>query len=129
MRSMYRKCFLVFVTALALGATTAASASASSWWVAGQELGSPSAELASTAKMTSPITLYGLGITVECGSESLKLTNASISSTDGGKIEHLLLSSCHTTSGSCSLQGTTIETKPLTVEAALGGKARKTRSW
>jgi hypothetical protein len=60
--------------------------------------------------------------TITC--KGVELKGASLTATDGGQIEHLLLKGCHTSGGTgCSLRGETIETKPLKLEAALGSKS------
>jgi hypothetical protein len=105
---------------MTFSATAAASASAAQWYVGGSAL-TGSAELASTTKVTENITLSFHGLTIECIS-GVTLTGASIAAPNGGKIEHLVFKGCAANDG-CSLKGTTIETKPLTVEAALGAKS------
>jgi hypothetical protein len=110
----------VCVVVLAFGAVGSASASASQWYVGGSALAG-SAELASTAKVVENVSLNWNGLEVQCGS-GVTLTGASIAAPSGGKVEHLVFKGCVSNDG-CSLTSTTIETKPLKVEAALGSKS------
>jgi hypothetical protein len=124
MRSKLRIILAVLVATSAFAAVASASASAaSSWWVAGEALKAPSAELASAASVTSPITLSVAGVVIRCSSQEVKLTNASIAPASGGKIEHLVFNGCTVPAGECNLASTTIESKPLTMEAELGSKS------
>jgi hypothetical protein len=110
----------VCVVVLAFGAVGSASASAAQWYVGGSALAG-SVELASTAKVVENVSLDWKGLTVQCGS-GVTLTGGSIAAPNGGKVEHLVFKGCASDDG-CSLTSTTIETKPLKVEAALGGKS------
>ena len=120
MRSVTRSVLAAVVVVVACSATAAASASAAQWYVGGSAL-TGSAELASTTKVAENITLSFSGLTIDCSS-GVTLTGASITAPSGGKLEHLVLKGC-AASGVCSLKGTTIETKPLKIEAALGAKS------
>lgn len=117
---MTRSILAVAIAAIAFSATAAASASAAQWYVGGGAL-TGSAELASTTKVAENITLDWNGLNIECAS-GVTLTSASITAPAGGKLEHLVFKGC-AASGVCSLKGTTIETKPLKIEAALGAKS------
>jgi hypothetical protein len=107
------------VVVMAFSAVVASGASAASWWVGGSELGS-SASLASGTVVTEHVQLAYSGLTVECSGVELK--GADIAAHDGGQVEHLVLKGCASTSKNCALEGTKIESKPLSLEAALGEK-------
>jgi hypothetical protein len=113
--------FGVCLAVLALGAAVgSASASAASWHVGGEELVS-SAPLASATKATEGISLSAIGVEITCSAFELK--SADILAHNGGQIEHLAFKGCHINNQHCTLASTTIESKPLTIEAALGGKS------
>lgn len=116
MRSIRRSVFVVAVV-MALGAVASASASASSWYDGGAELAS-SAPLATSTTMTENVQLYSAGVIIECSSVELK--SADIASHTGGQIEHLVYKGCSFVDEPCSLSSSTIESKPLTMTAALG---------
>ena len=120
MRSKSRSVLVALVAVLALGTVASASASAAEWHVGGSAL-TGSAELASATGLSEAITLSSAGVTITCSS-GLELKSADIAAKNGGKIEHLLFKGC-LISAPCALSSTTIETKPLTLEAALGSKS------
>jgi hypothetical protein len=120
MRSRYRGVLVALVAVLVLGAVGSASASASSWWVAGSELGS-SEPLASTTAKVAEVTLSWSTLKIQCASVGLK--GADIVAHTGGSIEHLVLQECTVNSSSCRVVGGKIESKPLKLEAKLGSKS------
>jgi hypothetical protein len=107
---------------LVFSAVGAASASASSWWVGGEELLSSTA-LSSTTVTKVPIRLENPSYAFAFECTGLELKTADIAAHNAGQIEHLVFTSCHSTSSHCSLVGTKIESKPLKMEAALGEKS------
>ncbi len=112
---------LALVVVGAIGAVGAGSAAAASWHVGGEELAG-SAALAPAVKMVEDVRLEeGFGIKILCSGVELK--GASIAALAGGGVEHLVLTGCGVTSGNCSLKGTAIESKALSVAASLGGKS------
>ncbi len=112
---------LALVAVGAIGAVGAGSAGAASWHVGGSELVG-SASLAPAVKMVEEVRLEeGFGIKIRCTGVELK--GASIAAPAGGGIEHLVLTGCGVTGGSCSLKGLAIESKPLSVAASLGSKS------
>jgi hypothetical protein len=122
MRSIHKKILLMLTVALALGVVTSASASAATWWDGGSELAS-SAPLASATKKVETITISPApGFTINCS--GLELKGGDIAAPNGGAVEHLVFTGCDAEVGSgCGLVGTTIESKPLKLEAALGSKS------
>jgi hypothetical protein len=120
MKSITRSVFIVVVVVMALSATAAASASAAEWYVGGSAL-TGSAALASATKTVSEVRINTrFGGVISCGGVELK--GADIAAKTGGQIEHLLLTKCWG-NNECDLESETIETKPLSVEAALGAKS------
>jgi hypothetical protein len=110
---------VALVAVVALGAVGAGSASAASWRVGGSELVG-SASLAPATKMVEEVRLGWIGgALIQCTGVELK--SASVAAPGGGSAEHLVFKGCAFTSGSCSLKGTTIESKSLALTAALGG--------
>jgi hypothetical protein len=107
------------VVVMAFSAVAASGASAASWRVGGSELVG-SASLAPAVKMVEEVRLewYG-GAMIRCAGVELK--SASIVAPSGGSAEHLVFKGCGFISGSCSLKGTTIESRSLVLAAALGG--------
>jgi hypothetical protein len=120
MRSKRRAVFAAALAVVALGVTGVASASAAEWYVAGSPL-TGSAALASNTSTSESIVLSFSGANIRCS--GLELKTASIAAKTGGQIEHLLLTGCEFTNLSCRLKSSTIETKQLTMEAALGAKS------
>ncbi len=118
---LFRKVLVSLVAVVALGAVGAGSASAAAWHVGGEELAG-SASLAPAVKMVEEVRLEeGLGIKIRCTGVELK--GGSIAAPAGGGIEHLVLTGCGVTGGNCTLKGTAIESKPLSVAASLGSKS------
>jgi|HubBroStandDraft_6_1064221.scaffolds.fasta_scaffold568140_1 hypothetical protein len=115
-----RRMLTAMIVMGALGATTSASASAASWYVGGTEL-TGSALLASSTVKSAAIRVVTFGAEIECS--GIELKNADIAATHGGQAEHLLFTGCKVVSANCHLQSSTIETKALTMEAALGSKS------
>jgi hypothetical protein len=114
---------VLFAVVLALSAVASASASASSWYAGGTELAS-SAPLTASAKVTEKIKLFSaIGVTIECVSETVETKVAEIVAHSGGQIEHLVFAGCDIIQSGCGLASTKIESKPLTMEAALGSKS------
>jgi hypothetical protein len=109
------------VVVVAVSAIGASAASAASWWVGGSEL-SGSAALASGT--TAGGVEFGYS-SVEVRCSGVELKGASIVGPSGGSVEHLVFKGCVFTPGSpCSVKGSgAIESKPLSVAAALGGKS------
>jgi len=111
----------VAVVVVAVSAVVSASASAASWRVGGEELVG-SASLASAMSMTERVIWEYGTVSLECGGVELK--GASIVGPSGGSIEHMVFTGCEVYgSGGCFLKSATIESKPLSVAAALGGKS------
>jgi hypothetical protein len=112
------------VAVVAVSAMAAGSASAAEWHVGGSPL-TGSAELASSTGVLENVNLeLNGGPGIECTGK-VSVISASITASDGGKIEHLRFTGCsfYPVNSGCVLSGTTVETKPLTVEAALGAKS------
>ena len=122
MRSVTRSVLAVAVVAMAFSATAATSALASQWYVGGSAL-TGSASLAS-ATVTTQNYKFGYGTNlVECD-RGITLHSASISSPGSGQVEHLTFAGCKMISpAACKLASETIESKPLTLTAALGAKS------
>lgn len=113
----------VMAVVMAIGAAGSASASAAEWHVGGSPL-SGSASLASkTSTPEGVLITTALGLHIKC--KHIELKGADIAAPDGGQIEHLVFSGCafQGDSEGCALESETIETQPLTVEAALGVKS------
>ncbi|MGH2913076.1 MAG: hypothetical protein ACRDJ3_11450 [Solirubrobacteraceae bacterium] len=110
------KALSIALCALALSVAGAASASAAEWRVANNPL-VESAGLASKPAVTKVIKVeYAPGVYFECTGVELK--NGKITAHTTGSIEHLVLREC-ANNGNCIVPST-IESKPLTIEAALG---------
>jgi hypothetical protein len=121
MRSKFRSIAVALVAVCALGAVASASASAAEWFVGGSPL-TGSAPLSSTTVPTERIELYTTEAAPIVVCEGLELETASITAKVGGQIGHLLFTECEARhSSTCTLVGTTVESKPLTIEAVLGG--------
>jgi hypothetical protein len=111
----------VAVVVMAFSAVAASGASAASWHVGGEELvGSASLASGTTAGGVE----FGYG-SVEVRCSGVELKGASIVGPSGGSVEHLVFKGCVFSPGSpCSVKGGgAIESKPLSVVAALGGKS------
>jgi hypothetical protein len=118
-----RRIFVALLAVMALGAVASASASASAWYAGGSELQSSEA-LATSAPITEKVSLTSAGVTVECYGEQVELNTASITPKTGGQIARLVFSGCEVVGSECSLAPRSrIESKPLTLEAALGSKS------
>jgi hypothetical protein len=124
--SAYRKVLVAMTCALALGAVGSASASASSWWVGGSELGSSEPLAAATTKVNEFRLTISAPVDGKIACQGVELKGADIISHSGGSIEHLILKKCvyeTTLKNVCVLKSTTIESKALTLEAKLGSKS------
>ena len=100
-----------------LGAATPTVASAEGWRINGTEL-SGSAALATTAAITGYFTLSAIGVRIECTGGTLDAVNAKLKSPNTGFAESLAFQECRPQAGDgCSLEGSTIRTKPLTITA------------
>ena len=120
MHSIRRKLLIVLTAVLVFGAVGSASASASAWYAGGTELTSAAPLVAKTG-LVQNITISYIGLETECG--GIELKSADILPSNGGEVEHLVFTGCHMTTPNCTLSSTAIESKPLTMEAALGGKS------
>jgi hypothetical protein len=112
----------VAVVVVAVSAVVSASASAASWHVGGEELVGSAALASGTTRVEGVEFGYG-SVEVRCSGVELK--GASIVGPSGGSVEHLVFKGCVFSPGSpCSVKGSgAIESKPLSVAAALGGKS------
>jgi hypothetical protein len=117
-KSKARRVLATLAATLAVTAVATASASAASWYTGGSLLGS-SASLTGTASGTVIVEMEP-GVSIRC--IGMELKGASITAPAGGKIEHIVWKECGYYEGSieCRLTKTTIETKALNIEAALG---------
>lgn len=102
---------------LAIGATTASSASAS-WIIAGTKMGAGSkAALASTAKVSTPLTLKIAGsktVKAQCGGTVLHAEAPELIGPTEITAKSLTFEGCETTEPTkCELEGTTIKTAAL----------------
>ena len=120
MRRNHGIVFVVLVVALVFSALGSAVASASSWYSGGTVLTSSAALNAKTTR-TSGVRFSFSGVEIEC--EGIELKNADIVPSAGGQIEHLVFTGCHSLTKNCILSSKSIESKPLSIEAALGGKS------
>jgi hypothetical protein len=110
------------VVVMAFSAVAASGASAASWHVGGEELAGSAALASGTTKVEGVEFGYG-SVAVRCSGVELK--GASIVGPSGGSVEHLVFKGCVFSPVSpCSVKGGgAIESKPLSVVAALGGKS------
>jgi hypothetical protein len=120
---------VALVAVLVLGAVASASASASSWWVAGSELASSAPLGAATTKVHEFRLRIGATADGEIACPSVELKGADIAAHDGGSVEHLIFKECRYEKDNggggakCFLKSSTIESKALQVEAKLGRKS------
>ncbi|MGH2911212.1 MAG: hypothetical protein ACRDJ3_01915, partial [Solirubrobacteraceae bacterium] len=119
MRARPKLAMVLAMCALGVFASTA-GASAAEWHVAGSPLVGSSALAASS---TGHFTMSSAGQEIKCFGVEVK--GGKITAPAAGSIEHLVLHECtiFEQGGNCSLASKTIESKPLTIQAALGTKS------
>jgi len=122
MRRNHGTVFVVLVVALVFSALGSASASASEWYVGGSGLTSSAPLAAKTTRVGGEILISG-GSGFEFGCVGIELKSGDIVPSNGGQVEHLVFTGCSYRGNGCVLSSTSIESKPLSVEAALGGKS------
>jgi len=122
MRRNHGILFVALVVALVFSALGSASASASEWYVGGSGLTSSAPLAAKTTRVSGGIIISGgSGLEFEC--EGIELKSADIVPSNSGQVEHLVFTGCNDVGGNCVLSSPSIESKPLSVEAALGSKS------
>jgi len=104
---------------LALSALASAPASAAGWMVNGTAL-SGSQALATTAPVDESSVIKGAGVTITCSGKTFNGATPQIESTNKGSAADFEFTECKASSP-CTLEGKTIKTEAVTLEATLEG--------
>ena len=106
--------------AFAVAAMTAAPAGATGWDVNGTTLVG-SAALATTANVEQENEIVAVGVSITCTGAALNAVNAGIEASNKGSATALEFKECSANGNTCSLENSTIKTRPLSLEATQQG--------
>jgi hypothetical protein len=111
-----KQILLCLLVCLALGAAGAPAASAASpaWWVEGSPLASGATEaIAETTEVLRPFVVRVSSFSVEC--RLVKVKSGVIEGENKAGVKALVAEGCSTSVPGCTIAGSTIETKPLSI--------------
>jgi hypothetical protein len=121
MKPKLKRLVLATMALCALAGAASASGATPAWYVGGAQLSGSTALTAKSNIAGLPKFYFDGGINVECGGETAEVKGAALTSPTSGHVEAMVFNGCHLIGASeCELSSTTFQTKPLTMEAALG---------